>query len=395
MGKIFVVGVGPGSGEFMTPAAQSAVDDADMLLGGKGALSMFPTKKPKRAIGADMDEALDFIRANRNYNIAVLTSGDPGFYSILDLLLKNFPKNDIEVIPGISSMQLCFARIREVWHDAEFVSVHGRSIKFLSSKISGSKKLVILTDHISPPNIVADFLLKRRIRGRAYVCDSLSKPSETVIESSLEEISRQRFSGNCVFVFLPEAQETQIKWSYRTSGIPDELFEKESSPMTKEEIRVITLSKTRIEEDSIIYDIGAGTGSISIEAGLLASKGQVFSIEKLPERVSIIKRNIRNFGVSNIEVVTGEAPEALENLPVADRIIIGGSNGRIKEILKKCREKLREGGIIVINAVTKNTLEASTLALKELGLDYDVIQVRINRRGETKLNPISVIYTRR
>ncbi len=392
MGKILVVGVGPGSAEFITPAALGAVGSADVLLGGRSALSLFTNEKPKKVIGADLDEALDFIRENRDRDIAVLTSGDPGFYSILDLVSKNFPKNDIEVVSGISSVQLCFARIKELWHDAEFVSLHGRGMEALPRRIS--KKLVILTDRATTPDRVADFLLKRGIRGRIRVCDSLSKPSERIIEASLKEVAGQKFSGNCVMVFEPDVQSAQKRWGYRTPGIPDELFEKEDTPMTKEEVRVLTLSKARIVKDSVVYDIGAGAGSISVEAGLLASRGQVFSIERLPKRVCTIKRNIRKFGVHNVDVIHGEAPEVLENLPEVDRIIIGGSGGKIREILQKCREKLREDGIIVINAVTSGTLKAATLALEEQGFDFGVIRVSITRDGE-KLNPISVMYTRR
>lgn len=396
MGRIIVVGVGPGSADFITPAAQGAVDGADVLLGGRSALSLFPCEKPKKIIGADMDEVLDFIRENRDCDIAVLSSGDPGFYSILNLLLKNFPREDIDITPGISSMQLCFARIKDLWHDAKFVSLHGRSMEPLPSVVPG--KLVILTDRTSPPNKVADFLLENEIQGRAWVCDSLSSASENVIEGTLKEITVQKFSGNCVMVFEPDAQDDSKRWGYRTPGIPDELFEKKDTPMTKAEVRALTLSKARIADDSIIYDIGAGAGSISVEAALMARRGQVFSIEKLSGRVRIIEKNIRNFGVSNVRVVRGEAPEALKDLPDADRIIIGGSSGRLNEILQKCSEKLRKRGIIVINAVTSSTLKMATLALKEQGFDFEVIQVSITRntRNENvKLNPVSIIYTRR
>lgn len=169
-----------------------------------------------------------------------------------------------------------------------------------------------------------------------------------------------------------------MKWDFKTPGIPDNFFVK-GAPITKEEVRVITLSKARIKENSTIYDVGAGTGSISIEAALLARNGKVFSIEKNPERISLIKKNIKKFGVSNIEVVEGEAPEVLRALPRADRIIIGGSGGRIRRILKKCDGKLNDNGVVVINAVKLDTLRDSTSTLQKLSYNFRVTQVHINK----------------
>jgi precorrin-6Y C5,15-methyltransferase (decarboxylating) len=388
MGKIFVVGVGPGSKEFLTPFCKKVVEDADILIGGRTALSLFQGKM-KKVIG-DLEETLDFIRRNRHRNIAVLASGDPGFYSILSLIIKNFPREEVEVVPGISSMQLCFSRIKELWHDAKFVSLHGREVENLLGEI-GSEKLVILTDRATPPDKVARFLSEKGIKGKAWVCDSLSTASEMVIASSLVEISKREFSGNCVMVLKPDPE---VGWRYRSPGIPDGFFEREGTPMTKEEIRAVTISKARIEEDSVIYDIGAGAGSISVEAALLAKKGKVFSIEKNLDRVKIIEKNMKKFGLLNMKVVEGEAPNALLKLPRANRIIIGGSGGKIGEILHACAKKLEEGGIIIINAVTIDTLQASISALEDLGFDYGITQVLISRvenKVMKALNPVSII----
>ncbi|MFH1774265.1 MAG: precorrin-6y C5,15-methyltransferase (decarboxylating) subunit CbiE [Methanobacteriota archaeon] len=424
MGKIFVVGVGPGSEEFLTHAAKRAVENADILVGGKNALALFPIEKPKKAIDKNLDEVLKFIKKNRQKNIAILTSGDPGFFSILELILKNFPKEKIEVVPGISSMQLCFAKIKEPWHDTRVISLHGRDMERLLREVE-KKKLVILTDNASPPNKIAEFLLDKGIRDRrVVVCDNLSQPFEKVIESDLERVAEQEFSGNCVMVLfqhshrpLPQYRKVGAslavllsqgrwhtrqlpigiapeKWEFRTAGIPDEYFFRDNIPITKEEIRVVTLSKARIREDSIIYDIGAGCGTISIEAALLAKAGRVFSIEKNPERVSIIKKNIKKFGVRNIELFEGEAPNAIENLPMADRIIIGGSGGRLKEILQKCSEKLKDEGIIVINAITIDTLRDSTSILENLNFNLGITQVSVSRAEERimkALNPVFII----
>lgn len=372
MGKIFVIGVGPGSEEFLTQAAKKAAENADVLVGGKSALALFPLEKSKKAIDKNLDEVLKFIKKNQKKNIAILTSGDPGFFSISGLLLKKFPKEDIEVIPGISSMQHCFARIKETWQDAKFLSLHGRQIENLKHEIK-NKKVVILTDPKSTPDKVAKFLLKEGNR-RAVVCENLSSGRERVVESDLEGIARQRFSGNCVMVIF---QSRQPRWSFATPGIPDKLFSRGGAPITKEEIRVITLAKARLKKDSTVYDIGAGTGSISVEAALLAKNGKVFAIEKNPDRISLIRKNIEKFRVSNVEVIEGEAPEVLKALPGADRMIIGGSGGKIRSILMKCDEKLKVGGRVVINALKPETLRTSIEVLKRLNYNFGITQVSV------------------
>lgn len=399
MGRIFIVGAGPGSKEFLTQAAKRAVEGADILVGGKNALALFSgTKKPRKLIGSDLDEVLRFIKKNRNKSIAVLTSGDPGFFSILSLLSKKFHKEDIEVIPGISSMQHCFARIKETWQDANFLSLHGTSLHGTSGrKIENlkvkNKKVVILTDSKSTPDRVAKFLLKEGNR-RAVVCENLSSGRERVVESDLKGIAKQIFSGNCVMVVFQGRQRT--RWNFATPGIPDKLFSRGSAPMTKEEIRVITLAKARIKQHSTVYDIGAGTGSISVEAALLAKNGKVFAIEKNSDRISLIRKNIKKFRVSNAEVVEGEAPEVLKSLPSADRIIVGGSGGKIRGILMKCDEKLRRGGRVVINAVKSETLRTSIDVLKKLNYNFGITQVSVNRVEAAKaLNTIFIIDAER
>ncbi len=205
MGKIFVVGVGCGGEDYIIPMAKKVIAKCDILVGGSKALKLFArAKKKKKQITGDIDSILDFIKKHHNRNIAVLTSGDPGFFSILAALLKKIPREEIEIIPGISSVQLCFARIREPWQDARFLSLHGRE-DFVSvlDEIEGNRKVAILTDEKFTPNKIASFLLKSGVENtRAVVCENLSLQNERVIDSKLEEIAKQKFSGNCVMVVL-------------------------------------------------------------------------------------------------------------------------------------------------------------------------------------------------
>lgn len=375
MGKIFVIGVGPGPEELLTPAAAVAIEKSGVLVGGKRILKRYDGKE-KKAVGANLDEAIGYIRANKDKGVGVLTSGDPCFYSLLGRILKEFPKDEVEIIPGISSMQLCFARIKETLNDAAFVSLHGRGLKGLS-EVAYSKKLVILTDSDTPANVAAEYLLKFVSWDRkVYVGENLGLKGERITEGSLGDIAKNRFSGNAVMVVIDDGAKEGGKVS---PGIPDEHLEKGKAPMTKEEVRAVALSKLRLKGGSTVYDVGAGAGSISVEAGLLARRGVVYSVEKDEDRAEIIRKNISNFALGNVRVVKGEAPAVLEDLPVADRIFIGGSGGRLAEILQRCDEKLADEGRMVMNFISAESLSTALTALERLGYEKEVTQLIVNK----------------
>ena len=197
---------------------------------------------------------------------------------------------------------------------------------------------------------------------------------------------------------------TERKRHFVTPGIPDRCFYSEGIPLTKEEVRCVTLCKARLAADSVVYDIGAGTGSIAVEAALLAPRGAVYAVEKEPRAVETIWRNAAKFGVTgNLHVVRGEAPGALAGLPTADRVIIGGSGGRLKDILPAAYGKLQPGGRLVVNAVTLETPAAALLLLEQLGASEVeaccLTVARLARAGHSNImkgmNPVFIITGRR
>jgi|TARA_B100001971_G_C18259216_1_gene585066 precorrin-6Y C5,15-methyltransferase (decarboxylating) len=399
MGTIFVIGIGPGPEEFLTPAAQIAIEKSEVLVGGKETLKKFRCRE-KMPVGSDIDAVIEYIRSNKDKCVGVLTSGDSVFYSLLGRILNEFSKEDIEIVPGISSVQLFFSRIKETMNDATFVSVHGRTLDELKNVI-GSKKLVILTDSNLTAKIVAEYLLQFWDKNSStYVGENLGRDSERLTDGSLEEISNKNFSGNAVMVAFKK--ERNKGWDYVTPGIPDKSFIRKNAPMTKEEVRVITLSKLRIKEDSVIYDIGAGTGSISIEAGIIARSGMVYAIEKVKSRSELIDENLSKFNLRNVKIIHGEAPDALIDLPVADRIVIGGNGGKLTEILKKCDKKLSKEGLIVMNFIALDSLNQALSVIGNLGFEYEVTQLVINKSkvlgGQLVIVPktsVFVIFARR
>lgn len=190
----------------------------------------------------------------------------------------------------------------------------------------------------------------------------------------------------------------KICWNYKTPGIPDELFVRGNVPMTKEEVRAITLSKLRPREDSIVVDVGAGTGSIAIEAAHLCPKGKVIAIERKEEGVALIRENCARFQVE-VEILHGNAADKLKTMKAFDRVIIGGSGGELEEIIQLCHDKLTKDGRIVVNSITLETLYASIQCLEKIGFSHvEAVSVNVARGRKVgrytlmeALNPIYVI----
>lgn len=186
------------------------------------------------------------------------------------------------------------------------------------------------------------------------------------------------------------------KWEYKSPGIPDELFIRGEVPMTKAEIRAVIISKLRLKDDQVVYDIGAGSGSVSVELAL--NSNMVYALERKEKALNLIKKNIENFKLDNIEVIKSEAPLKMEGLPKADRIFIGGSGGHLAEIIDQAEKKLNKRGRIVLTAVTLNTLTTAVEKLEALNYNLDIVNIAVTRTRNIKkykmfkaLTPIYVI----
>ena len=198
MGKILVVGVGPGGEEYITPAARRAIAHASAFAGGETALKFAPRSKPRMVIRRDLEEVVEFIKRHADKDVAVLTSGDATLFSILGFLRRRFPEEMLEVVPGISSVQLCFAKIKEPWNGARVISLHGRENALEGPH--GEEKVVIMCDGKNPPHKVARTLLARLGNRRCAVCENLTLPGERVVVATLEDIAGESFSGNSIMV---------------------------------------------------------------------------------------------------------------------------------------------------------------------------------------------------
>ena len=401
--KVHIIGVAPDGASSLTSQARRLVNRAEMVFGGERLLQMFPHHAgEKLIIKNNLAEVSDLIKRNLGQKrIVVLASGDPNFYGIASYLTGKLGKDIVEIIPNVSAMQLAFARIRESWEDAVFVSVHSRPIEDIIETVRLNHKVGIFTDDGHTPAAIARVLLEHGVDGyRAYVCQNLGREDEEVVETDLHNLSKTECSPLNILILLRD-QGKPVATLYPRLGIPDEEFyqrKPKGGLITKQEVRAVSLAKMRLADESVLWDIGAGSGAVSIEASFLARKGRIYAIEKNDTDVAIIRKNVQKFCVPNIEVVHTFAPDGLGKLPDPTAVFIGGSGGRMEEILDFVSHRLKPGGRIVINIVALENLSAAVDALKARGFVPDVTLVNIARSTSVMeltrfeaLNPVFVV----
>ena len=356
--KIVVVGIGDNGTDSLSREALRRVAEAELLLGGERHLAFFPDHPAEKlAIRDNLKEVAARLQAETR-QVVVLASGDPLFYGIAGYLANKVGRERLEVLPNISSMQLAFARLNESWHDAALVSCHAKPIEDAIDVIRDAKKVGIFTDDENTPGRIARELKKAGIGGfRAHVCENLGGSDERISSCSLDELTERTFSPLNVMVLVRAAESPADERRDWTFGIPEEAFYQRQplkGLITKTEVRVLSLAKLRLRPDNILWDIGAGSGSVSIEAALLGAR--VWAVEKNKDDCEIIRRNIAKFHTPQMSVVHGVAPAALADLPDPDAVFIGGSGGEMGELVRICRERLKPGGRLVINVATLENL---------------------------------------
>jgi precorrin-6Y C5,15-methyltransferase (decarboxylating) len=397
--KVYIVGVGAEGASSLSPEVREFILKAEILIGGQRLLEMFPAASAKRVvIRNNLPEAVEVIRANLGKRqMVVLASGDPDFYGIARRLIRDLDKSIFEIIPNVSSMQLAFARIKESWDDAVFTSVHARSIQEIIEMVRVSRKVGILTDEEHTPAVIARILVEHGLDGyQAYVCEDLGQESERIVTTDLPSLRGMRFSRLNILILLKASPDEPKALTF---GIPDEKFYRRGSQkglITKLEVRAVSLMKMRLKENSVLWDVGAGSGAVSIEAAFLAGKGRIYAIEKNTEDVAVISENIKEFAVHNVQVVQTSAPDNLGKLPSPDAVFIGGSGGRLAEILDVACSRVNPGGRIVVNAVTLENLNTAIESLGKSGFSVETTLINVSRSKDianlTRLEPLTPVF---
>jgi precorrin-6Y C5,15-methyltransferase (decarboxylating) len=385
--KIQIIGMGDDGLAGLTSAARQLVDGAGLLIGPEAALAKIPASKAERlAVGANLDEVVERIAKAGSKNVAVLASGDPLFYGVARYLCDKLGKDRFEVIPHVSSMQLAFARVKESWEEAFLTNLANRPLDQVIEKIRVATKVGLFTSETAPPRAVAKALLDRKIDYfSAYVCENLGSPDERVTQGDLAEIVGQDFAPLNVMILVrrpnvPDRPSEAI--GRRLFGNPDEMF-LQSKPkqglLTPAEVRSIAMAQMDLGQTSTVWDIGAGSGSVAIEAAQIASGGHVYAIEMDAADHALIISNAERFGVANLVPVLGRAPDAWADLPDPDSIFVGGSGREISRVVELAYGRLREGGRLVASVGSIESLSAVYKELERLANDVNLWMINIAR----------------
>ena len=398
--KIYLVGAGIEGWAGFGAKALEAIGKAEVLIGHRRHLDNFPDfAGEKRELG-ELAEMLDFLKGTDKRTV-VLGSGDPNFFGVARFLLRNLPKERIEIFPNVTSVQYAFARIKEPWDDAIFVSVHGRGLHRAVDRIIAAEKAAVLTDSVNTPAVIAAELLERGAEGyEAWLCEDMGLPGETFTRTDVRGLAAMAASPLNIVIFIKAWEPTLTQ--YPLIGINDDEFATVKKLITKQEVRAVTLAKLQLQDDLTLWDIGAGSGSVSIEASNLMPNGKIFALEKNSQYLSFLRDNLKKFAARNIKLVEAFAPEGLDDLSDPDRVFIGGSSGMLEEIVEAVDRRLKADGLVVLNAVTLDTLTKAVEFLEDHGFTVEVTCVNIAKtRGLTEYklfeahNPVYIVSARK
>lgn len=396
-----IIGIGDDGRESLFPPYLDMIEASDMLVGGERQLSFFPNYQGEKIVIKGSLKAIFEQLQAAGGKAVMLASGDPLFYGIGAYAAKQ-ADGRVEIYPNISSVQLAFARIGESWHDAFLTSVHGRSMKGLAQRIDGREKIALLTDDTNSPQAIANYLLSFGMSEyRAFVAEHLGGADERTGWYTLEEMASTAFHPlNIVVLKRQSGAESRSS----SLGIEDDEFiqrKPDKGLITKREVRVLSIANLRLQEDSTVWDIGTCTGSVAIECARIARMGQVFAIEKNEADLANCHQNMKKFRV-DLTTIHGKAPEGLAQFADPDAVFIGGSGGKLRELLHQCCSRLKPDGRIVLNAVTIENLYEAKQAFEAEGFELQITLAQISRSKPILqltrfegLNPVYILTAKR
>lgn len=375
--KVTLVGIGIGTPEGMTVEAAQVIEKADLLVGADRMLAAAADKHKPTFSAYEPRKIGDYLELHPEYQrIVVLLSGDIGFYSGAKRLYEELEQRDFEVdaLCGISSVVYFCGKLRTAWEDVCLLSTHGRSANLVGAVKSHHKTFTLLGKGESVHVLCQELMEYGLAHVTVHIGIQLGYEDEKILSGTPEELLKQSIDGLCVALI-----ENETPFSGIRACVDDEEFSRGKAPMTKSEIRSLSVTKLQLPKDAVVYDVGAGTGSVTIELALAAVDGCIYAIERNQEACDLIEENKRKFGTPNIQVVHGLAPEAMEDLPAPTHAFIGGSAGNLKEIIT-CLLGKNPLIRLVINTVTLETMAEVSECLKALNLiEEETICVNVSR----------------
>jgi len=400
---VVVVGLGDDGCRSLSSRAIAAIASAQVLVGGERQLAFFPEFHGERVpFKTDVAALVARVEAlSAEHRVCVLASGDPLFYGLGGTLVEALGSAHVEVIPQPSSPQWAFAALGLRSDDIPVISLHGRPLRGVATRLRRLRSTALLTCRDNTPARIAAHLLDYGQRElTAHVCERLSGPGERVRSfPNLEVLAACTDIDplNVLVLTRPAAWSAPPVIPY----LPEEAFAKrmpKAGLITKREVRMVSLAALALRPDSVVWDVGTGSGAVAIEAGLIAYAGRVLAVEVDAECVGYARDNARALGADNVEVVAGLAPDALGELPDPDAVFVGGSKGKMQAILELAYARLKPGGSLVVNAITLENAHESYAWARAAGLVPEVLMLSTARaerlahymRYEAQ-NPIQVL----
>ena len=398
--KCRILGVLDDGVNSLSQSALAHLQQAQLVVGATRTLQLFaahiaPDARQRDLSGA-MAQVPEWIRAAQaqDQRVVVLATGDPLCHGIAAYLASRLCIEAIEVIPNVSTLQLACARLGLAWQEMKFSSVHsrdagdwvagsdpGHGLYGLLRDIRHNDRLAVLTSPFNTPDRIARMLVTEGLADdfEMAVAERLCQPAERIISGiSIRAATHMPFADpNVVLLWRTTLRAPQVLF-----GLPDASFEQrhpEKGLITKNEVRAVSLARMQLRLNSVVWDIGAGSGSVGLEAARLCRRGHVYAIEKNVIDAAIVQRNRLAMGISNHTLVHGKAPEGLAAWADPDAVFIGGSGGELTELIKLILPRLKPGGWLVMNFVTLENLGVAVETLKASGANWDVLQLQASR----------------
>lgn len=384
MRKVTIIGAGPGNPDLLSRAALDAIDIADVVIGAHRALAGIDV--PPDVVRCELVKTADIVAALTDaaswQRAVVVMTGDVGLFSGARRLVEALSGDaqvDVRVIPGISSASYLAARLARPWQDWRFASAHGVACDIVAEAERAGELFLVTSGGEDPSRLSGELVHAGFGDARVTVAERLSYPEERITCATASEIAGQTFDDLNVMLIEFAGGAASSRWPYASSGIPDELFIRGDVPMTKQEVRAVALAKLRLTATDTVWDVGAGTGSVSIEAALVARAGSVWAVERNAAGVRLIRENADAFGCGNVHAVPGVAPEALAKLPVPDAVFVGGSAGELPSIVEAALEKNSQVRLCVPCVTVETLTEACALLSGSRFKGFEACQVSAAR----------------
>lgn len=398
---ILVIGIGDSGPACLPESLAQTIMAADLLCGGERHLAFLSEYCGERLeIKSPLEPVFERLGMahQANQSVVVLASGDPCCFGIGPLLSERLGRDAVRIIPGVSSVQLLFARLGEPWQGARILSAHGRPIDPLIGGALSAHRAAILTDETNTPSVIAAALREAGMQDcRAAVGERLGGADERIFEGTLSDVLCRQFDPLSILVLVRDVPGIGMP----RIGLSDHAYAHRDGMITKAELRAVSISKLGLRDGAIVWDIGAGCGSVGLEAASLVGSGTIYAVERDESQVELLRENLARFP-SPLRIVAAEAPDGLAMLPDPWSIFIGGSGGHLEQIIDVAKRRLRPGGRFVANFALLEHLVECRRQLTEASWEIEITQLASSRGVSTAgalrleaLNPIFVLAATR